>query len=81
MIHALCIIPHMFISELYADKVGHWPELDQVLLSMRQEVDMEVDYMRELTQVLGTMETLFAASKVKSFQAPPSTTVAPSLET
>ncbi|ELU13410.1 hypothetical protein CAPTEDRAFT_172738 [Capitella teleta] len=51
------------ILELYADRVGQWPELDQVLLSVKATVDNEADHMQQLMEVLGTMDTLFASSQ------------------
>lgn len=51
------------IVELYADRVGQWPELDQVLLSVKATVDNEADHMQQLMEVLGTMDTLFASSQ------------------
>lgn len=52
-----------FFPDLYSDQVGHLPSVEQSLKQLQHAVDMETDYMKQMLGVMGTLETLFAASQ------------------
>jgi len=63
------------LLDVYADQIGHWPDLEELLLRLKDTLDQEVCYQRELFELMGGMDTLFAAanqgdSPAELFQTP-----------
>ncbi|CAH1797851.1 unnamed protein product [Owenia fusiformis] len=50
------------VLELYTDRLGSSVELQQALQRLKETVEMEMSYMKELIETMGTLETLFAAA-------------------
>ena len=59
---SLWILP----SDLYAEQVGQSPVMDCQLTELRETVEQEVNYMTELSEVMGMLDTVFAAAAMKT---------------
>ncbi|KAJ8304128.1 hypothetical protein KUTeg_017711 [Tegillarca granosa] len=51
---------------LYANQIGQSAAIDHVLVQLKKTVDQEINYMKQLFEVMGTMDTIFAASQTQS---------------
>lgn len=51
------------IVDIYSEQIGQMPNIDELLMRLKGTLDQEVGYMKSLLEVLGTMDTLFAASQ------------------
>ena len=51
------------VSDLYSQQLGQSSEVDRLLGQLKDTVDQEIDYMKTLYQVMGSLDTLFAASQ------------------
>lgn len=51
------------IIDLYADQVGNSPAMDELLVRLKDTVDGEVNYLKQLFEIMGTMDTIFSASQ------------------
>ncbi|XP_062597741.1 U3 small nucleolar RNA-associated protein 15 homolog, partial [Saccostrea cucullata] len=54
------------LLDLYADQVGQSPVMDCQLTELRDTVEQEVNYMTELSEVMGMLDTVFAAAAMKT---------------
>ncbi|XP_048735009.1 U3 small nucleolar RNA-associated protein 15 homolog [Ostrea edulis] len=54
------------VLDLYADQVGQSPVMDCQLTELRETVEQEVNYMTELSEVMGMLDTVFAAAAMKT---------------
>ena len=52
-----------FFSDLYWEQLGQSSEVDRLLGRLKETVDQEVDYMKTLFQVMGSLDTLFSTSQ------------------
>ena len=50
-------------SDLYSQQLGQSSEVDRLLGQLKYTVDQEIDYLKTLFQVMGSLDTLFAASQ------------------
>ena len=48
---------------MYRDVIGHSSALDTHLLDFKVAITHEVEFMKDLFQVMGQLDTLFAASQ------------------
>ena len=49
--------------DLYSQQLGQSSEVDRLLGQLKTTVDQEVEYMKMLYQVMGSLDTLFASSQ------------------
>lgn len=54
------------VVDLYANQIGQSAAIDHVLVQLKKTVDQEINYMKQLFEVMGTMDTIFAASQTQS---------------
>jgi len=57
------------LLDVYSEQVGHWPDLEELLLRLKYTLDQEVSYQRELFELMGGMDTLFAAASQEDIPA------------
>ena len=48
---------------MYADQVGNSSAMDEHLVRLKETVDSEVNYLKQLYELMGTMDTIFSASQ------------------
>ena len=53
----------LIFPDLYSQQLGQSSEVDRLLGQLKETVDQELDYMKTLYQVMGSLDTLFAASQ------------------
>ncbi|XP_052700286.1 U3 small nucleolar RNA-associated protein 15 homolog [Crassostrea angulata] len=54
------------LLDLYAEQVGQSPVMDCQLTELRETVEQEVNYMTELSEVMGMLDTVFASAAMKT---------------
>ena len=57
-----CLL-NILLSDLYAGQVGQSSVLDELLVRLKDTVDHEVNYMKDLMEIMGIMDTILAASQ------------------
>ena len=57
-----CDVLGVFV-DLYVDRIGQSPAVDVLLSQLKRTIDGEVTFMKLLLQVMGTVDTLLAASQ------------------
>ncbi|XP_013414421.1 U3 small nucleolar RNA-associated protein 15 homolog [Lingula anatina] len=50
------------VLDLYSSQLGQSTVIDETFARLKETVDQEVSYIKQLLEVMGTMDTLFAAS-------------------
>lgn len=53
------------ILDIYQTVIGQSPVVDRQLLRLQELLEKEIDYQRDLLEVLGMLDTLFASSLPK----------------
>uniref|UniRef100_A0A8C5GXV6 U3 small nucleolar RNA-associated protein 15 homolog n=1 Tax=Gouania willdenowi TaxID=441366 RepID=A0A8C5GXV6_GOUWI len=56
------VTPAEMILDIYRSIIGQSPVIDRQLLRLHELLERELDYQRELLEVLGMLDTLFASS-------------------
>jgi len=55
--------PFVCVTDLYMDRIGQSPAIDVLLSQLKKTIDAEVNYMKLLLQVMGTVDTLLSVSQ------------------
>jgi hypothetical protein len=50
-----------FCTDLYMNEVGKYSTIDDLFVRLQYTVEMEMQYQKDLLQVVGTLETIFVA--------------------
>ena len=61
MLMFLCLLS---ISDVYVDDLGQSASIDDMIKRLKETVDQEVSYMKLLLEVMGSLDTVFAASSL-----------------
>uniref|UniRef100_A0A3Q1EKN6 U3 small nucleolar RNA-associated protein 15 homolog n=1 Tax=Acanthochromis polyacanthus TaxID=80966 RepID=A0A3Q1EKN6_9TELE len=59
------VVAAEMILDIYRSILGQSPVIDQQLLRMQELLEREIDYQKELVEVLGMLDTMFASSLPK----------------
>lgn len=59
------ITPAEMILDIYQSVIGQSPVVDKQLLHLQSLLERELDYQKDLLEVLGMLDTLFASSLPK----------------
>ncbi|KAK3098153.1 hypothetical protein FSP39_016684 [Pinctada imbricata] len=49
------------LLEIYSCQIGHCSAVDTILLKLKETVDQEIMYMKQFMELMGSMDTVFAA--------------------
>ena len=51
---------------MYAPVIGQSPLIDTLFIKLRKKVDEELEFQKELTKVMGSLEMMFASSTISN---------------
>ena len=52
----------MFLSDIYGPVIGQSEKVDQLFTKLRNKIEVEINFQQKGFELLGTLDTLFAAS-------------------
>lgn len=67
----LGIYVNLYSADVYGDYVNQSSLVDELLVRLKVTIEHEVAYMKELMELMGTMDTIFVASQIPAANTQP----------